>query len=60
MPGWIFPAVGAAVAAALYAVMASFYADVGVAQLIAGSILFAGVGAMVTAALTARRSTRRG
>jgi hypothetical protein len=50
---------GAVFAALLYAGMAIVFGEVSVGTIIVGSILFAGVGAMVTAVFVAGRSRRR-
>ena len=59
MSRWLITAVGAVAAAALYAVVAIVFGDVSVGTAIVGSILFGGVGAMVTGVFAAGTARRR-
>jgi len=59
MPRWALVALGAVVFGALYAVMAVVFGDVGTANVVFGTILAAGVGALVTTVFVAGRSRRR-
>jgi putative Mn2+ efflux pump MntP len=59
MPRWVLTLAIAVAFAALYAGMAIAFADVSVANVVFGTILAAGVGAMVGAVFVAGRSRRR-
>lgn len=59
MPRWTLIVAGALAAALLYGLMAYLVGGLSIGTVIVGSILFAGVGAMVTAVFVAGRSRRR-
>jgi hypothetical protein len=59
MPRWVLTVAIALVFAGVYAGMAIAFADLGVANVVFGTILAAGVGAMVGAVVVGSRSRRR-
>jgi hypothetical protein len=59
MPRWVITVAGAVAAALLYGAMAYLVGGMSIGTVIVGSILFAGVGAMVTGVFVADRSRRR-
>ena len=59
VPRWVLTLAIAVLFAAVYVVMAIAFADVGAANIVFGTILAAGVGAMVGAVFVGGRSRKR-